>query len=60
MSGVITSRDVLIHGLTIVRLWGPRVYLRCLHALVRHRPTTFLSVACGETLKGSSSGPSAA
>jgi hypothetical protein len=44
MRGVITGRDVLIHSVTIVRLWGPRCYLRCLRAALSSRPSTFLEV----------------
>jgi hypothetical protein len=42
--GAITSRDVLLHSVTIVRLWGPSCYLRCLRAIVSRRPCTFLEV----------------
>ena len=44
MKGLITSRDVVTHALTIVRLWGFATYLRCLRAAVSRRPTTFLAV----------------
>jgi len=44
MRGVITDREVLRHGFTIVRLWGLRTYLRCLRATLSRRPTTFLAV----------------
>ena len=44
MLGTITARDVLLQGFTIVRLWGPRRYLRCLGAALRGRPCTFLAV----------------
>lgn len=44
MRGLITGRDVVRHPFTIVRLWGPRTYLRCLRAALCGRPTTFLSV----------------
>jgi len=47
MGGIITGRDVLLHGFTILRLWGPRVYVRCLKALIRNDRTTFLAIACG-------------
>ena len=46
MQGVITSRDVFRHAFTIVHLWGPGFLARCLIALARHRPTTFLDVLC--------------
>jgi hypothetical protein len=42
--GAITGRDVLIHSLTILRLWGPSVYIRCLRAVVRRERCTFLGV----------------
>lgn len=44
MQGVITGRDVLRHSLTILRLWGPGTYLRCLRAMLTRRPCTFLEV----------------
>jgi hypothetical protein len=44
MRGLITSRDVVLHAFTIIRLWGVPTYLRCLRAAVSRRPTTFLSV----------------
>ncbi len=44
MQGVITGRDVLRHSLTILRLWGPSCYLRCLRAIVTRRSCTFLEV----------------
>lgn len=44
MKGAITGRDVLVHSLTILRLWGPGFYLRCLRALASGRPCTFLEV----------------
>jgi hypothetical protein len=42
MRGVITRKEVLAHPLMIVRLFGPRAYLRCLRAAFSARPTTFL------------------
>jgi hypothetical protein len=42
--GTITGKDVIIHSLTILRLWGPSVYIRCLRAVVRREPCTFLGV----------------
>jgi hypothetical protein len=42
MRGLITRREVLMHSLTIVRLFGPRAYLRCLRAAFGAAPTTFL------------------
>jgi hypothetical protein len=44
MRGVITGRDVFRNGLTIVRLFGPRCYLRCLRAAMSSKPSTFLEV----------------
>jgi hypothetical protein len=43
MRGVITRTDVLIHSLTIVRLFGWRAYVRCLRAAFGAAPTTFLA-----------------
>jgi hypothetical protein len=42
--GLITSKEVVLHGPTIVRLWGLRTYLRCLRAALSRRPSTFLAV----------------
>jgi hypothetical protein len=42
--GAITSRDVLVHSLAIVRLFGPVVYVRCLRAIWSGRTCTFLDV----------------
>ena len=49
MQGTITGKEVLLHWLTIVRLWGPRCYARCLRAAVSRTPSTFLGVVtrCG-------------
>jgi hypothetical protein len=44
VQGTITGKDVIVHSFTILRLWGPSVYIRCLRALVRRRPCTFLGV----------------
>jgi hypothetical protein len=44
MRGSITSKDVVLHALTIIRGWGLPVYLRCLGATLSRRPTTFLAV----------------
>jgi hypothetical protein len=35
---------VIRHSLTIIRLWGPGCYLRCLRAMLEHRSCTFLEV----------------
>ncbi len=44
MRGVITRKEVLRHALTIVRLFGPRTYWRCLRAAFSPAPSTFLEV----------------
>jgi hypothetical protein len=44
VQGAITGRDVLRHSLTILRLWGPTCYVRCLRAIVSRRACTFLEV----------------
>lgn len=44
MAGLITGSDVVRHAFTIIRLWGPRTYLRCLLACVSSHPSTFLGV----------------
>jgi hypothetical protein len=48
VQGAITSRDVFLHAFTIVKLWGPSFYLRCVRAVASRRPCTFLSVLSGE------------
>ncbi len=47
MRGVITGKHVVLHAVTIIRLWGPRTYLRCVRAALGRRPTTFLEAVCG-------------
>ena len=44
VQGTITSRDVFRHSLTILWLWGPMCYARCLRAIVSRRQCTFLEV----------------
>jgi hypothetical protein len=44
VQGTITGRDVLRHSITILRLWGPSCYVRCLRAIVTGRPCTFLQL----------------
>ena len=44
--GVITTRDVLKHGGTIVREFGAAAYLRCFMAILMRRRTTFLNCVC--------------
>jgi hypothetical protein len=41
--GVITTKDVLRHGATIVREFGAAAYLRCCAAILLRRRTTFLN-----------------
>ncbi len=45
MRGAITGRDVFKHSVTILRLWGPRCYFRCLCAVLSRKPSTFLAIA---------------
>jgi hypothetical protein len=44
MRGVITRKEVLIHAVTIARLFGTRAYWRCLCAAFSSAPSTFLEV----------------
>ncbi len=44
MQGTITRKEVLLHWVTIVRLWGARCYLRSLRAAMGRGPSTFLGV----------------
>jgi len=44
MRGVITRREILVHALTIMRLFGAKAYWRCLCASFGSTPTTFLEV----------------
>ena len=46
--GTITGKDVILHSLTILRLWGPGVYVRCIRAMMSGRPCTFLGVLAEE------------
>jgi hypothetical protein len=50
MQGTITTRELILHGLTIIRLWGTRCYVRCLRAALSRSPSTFLAVVsrCAE------------
>jgi hypothetical protein len=48
MQGAITGRDVLVHSMTILRLWGPAFYVRCLRVIASRRPCTFLEVLASE------------
>ncbi len=47
MSGAIRSADVLLHPVLISKLFGVAFFLRCLWAIVRHRPVTFLGMVWG-------------
>jgi len=44
--GVITTRDVIRHGPTIVREFGAAAYLKCCVAILLRRRTTFLNCVC--------------
>ena len=44
VQGSITGKDVFLHAFTIVRLFGPSFYLRCVRAIASGRPCTFLEV----------------
>jgi hypothetical protein len=44
MRGAITGKDVILHSVMIVRLWGFRTWLRCLWTALARRPSTFLGV----------------
>jgi hypothetical protein len=48
VQGTITSRDVFVHSFTILRLWGPGFYLRCVMAIASRRACTFLEVLAEE------------
>jgi len=45
ISGSITTKDVLLNASTIVRGFGLSTNVRCLHAVVTGRRTTFLELA---------------
>jgi hypothetical protein len=45
MRGVIDSRQVASHFGLIWREFGPRCAIRCVAAVLRGRPTTFLDIA---------------
>jgi len=42
VQGTITTLDVLRHTVTILRLWGPAFYMRCLGMIASGRRCTFL------------------
>ena len=44
VQGAITSKDVLLHSFTILRLFGPGFYVRCIRAIASRRACTFLEV----------------
>lgn len=48
MQGTISSRDLLVHGFTIVRHFGLPTYWRCLRACFSRRSCTFLDVVYEE------------
>ncbi len=48
VQGTITSKDVLLHSITILRLWGPGFYVRCIRAIASRRACTFLDVLAGD------------
>lgn len=45
MRGVIDSKQVASHFGLIWREFGPRCAIRCVAAVLRRRPTTFLDIA---------------
>jgi hypothetical protein len=47
MKGVITSRDVLMNSFTIIREFGPGLYIKCLRAMASGRSCTFLDLVTG-------------
>jgi hypothetical protein len=43
MSGFVTTRDLMLHSLTIVRQFGPRCFARCVwRTLTAQQTVTFL------------------
>ncbi len=60
MQGAIKNRDVLVHGLTIVRHFGFGAYWRCVRALFRHDAPTFLDALYGCPPNGSARRPASA
>lgn len=44
--GVITTKEVLRHGATIVREFGAGAYFRCCVAILMRKRTTFLNCVC--------------
>ncbi len=41
---VVTIKHVLLHSVTIVQDFGPRVWLMCCKAILTNRRTTFLEL----------------
>ena len=50
MRGAITGKDVVLHSVSIVRLWGVAPWLSCLWAAITRRESTFLGVLHAATL----------
>ncbi len=53
MKGTITGKEVFLHSLTIVRLWGVATFLACAWAAIARRSSTFLGVLYPSSLPGS-------
>lgn len=51
MRGVITGRDVVQNGHTILREYGPRCFFRCMLSVLLGRRTTFLEIAFADHCK---------
>jgi hypothetical protein len=47
MQGTITGKHVVRHSVTIIRCWGLGTWVRCMRAVVRGSPCTFLAIAVG-------------
>jgi hypothetical protein len=56
MNGIITTREVFENLALIRREFGTRCCLRCLVALLRGRPTTFLECAVAPMLGAAKTG----
>lgn len=52
MSGVITTSDLLTHGITVICEFGIRAYMHCVYMVLTHRHVTFLQCVC--TMKATS------
>jgi hypothetical protein len=50
MRGLISTREVVRHAFTIIRLWGLPTYFRCLRATVSRKPTTFLAIVAARDM----------